>query len=92
MGKGESEENSPCYKYTINERHPSKKGFGRSEEDEEILTRHEITQIKEFLKKVKGDEEEAPGRAAQGEFPTRIELDKTNFPRRVRGLCPRGVR
>lgn len=58
MGKGDSAENSPCYKYTVNEKNFGQNVRSQGDLDEEILTKNEITQIKEFLKKVKGEEDD----------------------------------
>jgi hypothetical protein len=43
MGKGDSAENSPCYKYTVNEKNFGQNVRSQGDLDEEILTKNEIT-------------------------------------------------
>lgn len=74
MGKGDSAENSPCYKYTINEKNFGHNAREHSDAEEEILTKNEISQIKEFLKKVKG-EDHIPGKYSRSFFPQNFRFN-----------------
>lgn len=53
-------EGSPCYKYTIKDNIYGGVQNGHRLDDNDILTRHEISKIKNFLRKVKNTEDDEP--------------------------------